>query len=70
MCVQDMSALEMEEERRSQVALVSELAELTSVLRENTLEMSRAVVTQNKVHSTSSRLYLLYYASNALNTND
>lgn len=44
-----MSALELEEERRNQYALVTELSELTSVLKENTLEMSRAVIQQNKV---------------------
>ena len=44
-----MSALELEDERRSQAALMGELSELSSVLKENTLEMHQAVREQNKV---------------------
>jgi hypothetical protein len=60
-----MSALELEEERRSQYALVTELSELTSVLKENTLEMNRTVLQQNKVQPSTAR-YMAYECINFL----
>jgi hypothetical protein len=47
--LQHISAQELDEEKRNQAALTAELAELTGILKEATLQMNRSVVEQNQV---------------------
>lgn len=47
--VKDISALELEEEMKCQNELIAELSDLSSVLKENILEMRHTVSEQNKV---------------------
>jgi hypothetical protein len=48
---QDLSAKELEAEQRTQALLVNELSELTSMLKESTLDINKAVNLQNIVSS-------------------
>jgi hypothetical protein len=56
--LQDLSAQELEAEQRTQALLVNELTELTSMLKESTLDINKAVNLQNIV-STSCVLAVL-----------
>ena len=47
--MQHISTLEIEQEKKTQAMLTSELADLTGILREATIQMSTSVVDQNMV---------------------
>lgn len=49
MTLQLISSLELENERKAHYAATERMAALTEILKETTLEMNRAIVTQNKV---------------------
>jgi hypothetical protein len=62
MC-QDIYTKELEDEQRNKVVLLQELSELTSVLKETTIDINSAVNIQNTVSTvySLSHIHQLYY---------